>query len=159
MEIPDVSNETEHRNSGASISTPNSSRSSRRRHSSGLSPASIFPPGNSHRPSKRSPFFRLAIRTLPPRSMTAAVTLIASPPDPSAFVRSFTSSILSGCPRLDKLCWSVLSKIADLGKSGYRWACYLDEGMGSALLPLRSKNARNSYPSRLLRPKTPGRLN
>jgi hypothetical protein len=42
------------------------------------------------------------MRTLPPRSMTAAVTLIASPPDPSAFVRSFTSSILSGCPRLDK---------------------------------------------------------
>jgi hypothetical protein len=46
-----------------------------------------------------------------------------------------------------------------LGTIGYRWACYFDEGMGSALLPLRSKNARDSYPSRLLRPKTPGRLN
>ncbi len=62
-------------------SMPNSSCSSRFRDSSGVSPASILPPGNSQRPSHRSPFFLLAMSTRPSSSMTAAVTLRTGYPD------------------------------------------------------------------------------
>src|SRR4030042_6889176 len=53
---------------------PSSSESSRARHSSGVSPRSSLPPGNSQRPAKRSPFFRLAISQRPFFSRTAART-------------------------------------------------------------------------------------
>src|SRR5579872_5972214 len=55
-------------------SMPNSSRSSRIKHCSGLSPASVLPPGNSHLPAKCLPAFLLAMRNFPLRSITAAVT-------------------------------------------------------------------------------------
>src|SRR5664279_5490485 len=73
---------------------PSSSWSSRRRHSSGVSFGSILPPGNSDVRAKRHPFFRLAMRTLPSLSITAAVTMSGftdvspSSPFPCPFTRA-----------------------------------------------------------------------
>src|SRR5262245_17824307 len=53
---------------------PSSSRISRARHASGVSPGSHLPPGNSQYPGRCVPSRRRVTRNRPSRSMTAAIT-------------------------------------------------------------------------------------
>ena len=68
-----------------SASTPNSSRNSRANPSAGVSPASNFPPGNSHINSNVSPRLRWQTKIFPPDSIIPATTMIISD-DFSAFL-------------------------------------------------------------------------